>query len=164
MERIASVTSSYYKFAEAAILVFSVDNAQSFHSLSQHLVDISKKNRRKTFFCVVSRQISYSLCFVCVVTTAMWAESAKIFLCGNRSDLESEVSDADILHFCEQCQGMISAVFKTSCKTNEGVERMFQEIAESLVENNRSRIELQQLETQGFKIYQPDENVESCSC
>jgi Ras-related protein Rab-6A len=42
MERIASVTSSYYKFAEAAILVFSVDNAESFHSLSQHIVDISK--------------------------------------------------------------------------------------------------------------------------
>lgn len=96
----------------------------------------------------------------------MWAESAKIFLCGNRSDLDSEVSDSDIQQFCEQCQGMISAVFKTSCKTNEGVELMFQEIAESLVENNRSRIELQQLETQGFKIYQPEESAstESCAC
>lgn len=95
----------------------------------------------------------------------MWAETAKIFLCGNRSDLESEVSDADIQQFCEQCQGMISAVYKTSCKTNEGVEKMFQEIAESMVENNRSRIELQQLETQGFKIYQPeDSGTESCNC
>lgn len=44
MERIASVTSSYYKFAEAAILVFSVDNAESFHSLSQHIVDISESS------------------------------------------------------------------------------------------------------------------------
>lgn len=59
MERVASVTSSYYKFAEAALLVFSLDNAFSFHSLSQHMLD--------------------------VVT---YAENAKIFLCGNKIDLE----------------------------------------------------------------------------
>lgn len=58
MERVASVTSSYYKFSEGAILVFSLDNASSFHALSQHLLDI----------------VSY-------------AETAKIFLCGNKMDL-----------------------------------------------------------------------------
>lgn len=58
MERVASVTSSYYKFAEGAILVFSLDNASSFHALSQHLLDI-----------------------------VTYAENAKIFLCGNKSDL-----------------------------------------------------------------------------
>lgn len=57
MERVASVTSSYYKFAEGAILVFALDNASSFHALSQHLLDI----------------VSY-------------AENAKIFLCGNKMD------------------------------------------------------------------------------
>lgn len=66
----ASITSSYYKFAEAAILVFSLDNISSFHTLSQHLLE--------------------------VVT---YAENAKIFLCGNKSDLEGDkpqVTDADI--------------------------------------------------------------------
>lgn len=58
MERVASVTSSYYKFAEGAILVFALDNASSFHALSQHLLDI----------------VSY-------------AENAKIFLCGNKLDV-----------------------------------------------------------------------------
>ena len=70
MERVASITSSYYKFAEAAILVFSLDNVASFHVLSQHLLD--------------------------VVT---YAETAKIFLCGNKMDLEGsmpQVSDADM--------------------------------------------------------------------
>lgn len=62
MERVASVTSSYYKFAEGAILVFSLDNASSFHALSQHLLDI----------------VSY-------------AETAKIFLCGNKSDLVGSI-------------------------------------------------------------------------
>lgn len=73
MERVASITSSYYKFAEAAILVFSLDNAASFHVLSQHLLD--------------------------VVT---YAENAKIFLCGNKEDLEGsmpQVSPADIESF-----------------------------------------------------------------
>lgn len=58
MERVASITSSYYKFAEAAILVFSFDSPDSFNILSQHLLDI----------------VSY-------------AENAKIFLCGNKTDI-----------------------------------------------------------------------------
>lgn len=73
MERVASITSSYYKFAEAAILVFALDNPTSFHCLSQHLLD--------------------------VVT---YAENAKIFLCGNKSDLVfdvPQVTDGDIEAF-----------------------------------------------------------------
>ena len=72
MERIASVTSSYYKFSDAAILVFSLDSAESFNMLPQHLLDI----------------VSY-------------AENAKIYLCGNRSDLKSQaqVTDEDMADF-----------------------------------------------------------------
>lgn len=73
MERVASITSSYYKFAEAAILVFSLDNPASFHVLSQHLLE--------------------------VVT---YAENAKIFLCGNKLDLVGQVpqvTDADMDNF-----------------------------------------------------------------
>lgn len=62
MERVASITSSYYKFAEAAILVFALDNPASFHVLSQHLLDI-----------------------------VTYAENAKIFLCGNKRDLVDDV-------------------------------------------------------------------------
>lgn len=94
----------------------------------------------------------------------MWAESAKIFLCGNRCDLGSEVSDLDIQQFCEQCHGLISATFKTSCKNNEGVKEMFEEIAKSLVDSNRSRLELQVLESHGFKVHPPEENVDNCAC
>lgn len=142
MERVASVTSSYYKFAEAALLVFALDNPASFHSLSQHMLD--------------------------VVT---YAENAKIFLVGNKVDVEQssggepEVSDADMESFCEQCHSLISATYKTSCKTGEGLEDMFQDIANSLVESNRSRLELQALDTHGFKIEPPEEAGEpSCLC
>lgn len=73
MERVASITSSYYKFAEAAVLVFSFDNPTSFHILSQHLLDI-----------------------------VTYAENARIFLCGNKSDLVEDVpqvTDAEIEAF-----------------------------------------------------------------
>lgn len=143
MERVASVTSSYYKFAEAAILVFALDNSSSFNDLSQHMLDI-----------------------------VTYASNAKIFLCGNKTDVASNtdpddppVSDADMEDFCEQCQTLISATFKISCKTGEGVEEMFQQIANTLVEANRSRIELQSLDQSGFKVQErADEEGDSCAC
>lgn len=137
MERIASVTSSYYKFAEAAILVFSLDNASSFHILSQHLLEI-----------------------------VTYAENAKIFLCGNKSDLEGtspQVTEADIETFCEQCHNLISTTYRTSCKNGSGIEEMFADIAQQLVESNRSRIELQTLNQDSFKIT-PVEPLEDSSC
>ncbi|CAH2104567.1 unnamed protein product [Euphydryas editha] len=139
MERIASVTSSYYKYAEAAILVFSLDNSSSFHILSQHLLDI-----------------------------VTYAENAKIFLCGNKSDLEGsspQVTDADIENFCEQCHNLISSTYKTSCKTGQGLDDMFLDIAHQLVECNRSKYELQRLDHNSFKISQPEPPEEPpCSC
>lgn len=141
MERVASVTSSYYKFAEAAILVFALDNASSFNDLSQHMLDI-----------------------------VTYASNAKIFLCGNKSDVEPnsdgpQVTDADMEDFCEQCQTLISATFKTSCKTGEGIEEMFQQIANTLVDSNRSRIELQSLDQSGFKVQAPEDgDQDSCAC
>lgn len=156
MERVASVTTSYYKFAEAAILVFALDNVSSFNSLSQHMLDI-----------------------------VTYAENAKIFLCGNKMDLEEkkqrnggptgsdqaqadssgQVTDADTEEFCEQCQNLISATFKTSCKTGVGIEEMMQQIAQTLVDSNRSRIELQTLDQNGFRVQPPDESEgSSCAC
>lgn len=74
MERVASITSSYYKFAEAAVLVFALDNPTSFHILSQHLLDI-----------------------------VTYAENAKIFLCGNKADLIDkevpQITDSEIEAF-----------------------------------------------------------------
>ncbi|KAK6623078.1 hypothetical protein RUM43_008930 [Polyplax serrata] len=139
MERVASITSSYYKFAEAAILVFALDNASSFHILSQHLLDI-----------------------------VTYAENAKIFLCGNKSDLISavpQISDNDIDSFCEQCHNLISAVYKTSCKTAEGIDDMFSDIAQRLVESNKSRIDLKTIDAESFKVTPTEDPPEpTCLC
>jgi small GTP-binding protein len=107
LERVASITNSYYKFAEAALLVFSLDSLESFHCLSQHLLEI------------------LSL-----------AENAKIFLIGNKKDLTPhEVQDVDIELFVEQFP-KFDGIFKISCKTNEGVHQMFSEITEKLASSN----------------------------
>lgn len=125
MERVASITSSYYKFSEAAILVFSLDNPDTFHILSQHLLDI-----------------------------VTYAENAKIFLCGNKFDQKSriQITDSDMEAFCEQCHNLVSGVYKTSCKTGEGVDHMFTDIASQLATTNRSRMELQTIEETSFHV------------
>lgn len=89
-------------FTEAALLVFSLDSIESFHCLSQHLLEI------------------LSL-----------AESAKLFLVGNKCDLPHEVTDSDIDLFIEQFPKFDGA-YKISCKTSEGVHEMFNDIAEKL--------------------------------
>lgn len=66
--------------------------------------------------------------------------------------------------FCEQCHGLISGVFKTSCKTGEGIAEMFDSIATILVESNRSRMELQALEQHGFQVLPPDDTVVDTTC
>jgi len=145
MERVASITSSYYKYSEAAILVFALDNPDTFHILSQHLLDI-----------------------------VTYAENAKIFLCGNKFDQKSriQITDSDMEAFCEQCHNLVSGVYKTSCKTGEDVERMFTDIANQLAQTNRSRKELQNLEESSFQVIPPSNDRvaarvstdKGCSC
>jgi len=144
MERVASITSSYYKYSEAAILVFSLDNPDTFHILSQHLLDI-----------------------------VTYAENAKIFLCGNKFDQKSriQITDSDMEAFCEQCHNLVSGVYKTSCKTGEGVVQMFEDIANQLAMTNRSRMELQTIEETSFQVAPPGQasqagggSENSCGC
>lgn len=125
MERVASVTSSYYKFAEAAILVFALDNADSFNILSQHLLEV----------------VNY-------------AEHAKIYVCGNKLDLLHNVvvTDSDLQMFCEQCHSLVTATFRTSCRTGEGVHEMFSQIAEQLANAGRSRRALQSMDQLSFQV------------
>lgn len=55
--------------------------------------------------------------------------------------------------------------YKTSCKTGEGVEEMFADIAQHLITSNRSRLELQALEELSFKVTPQDEPADPpCLC
>lgn len=74
------------------------------------------------------------------------------------------MTEADIEDFIEQCQNLISATYKISCKTGEGIDEMFQDIANILTQSNRSRIELQSFEQHGFKIDPPEMTEDKCKC
>ena len=43
-----------------------------------------------------------------------------------------------------------AGIYKTSCKSGEGVEEMFTDIAKQLAMTNRSRIELQAIEVSDY--------------
>lgn len=105
LERIGSISNSYYKFSEAVLLVFARNNIDSFNCLTQHLLEV------------------LSL-----------AENAKLYLVSNKNDLnECEVSDDDIRQFMEQFPN-IEEHFSISCKTNHpsSVNDMFQNVAQRI--------------------------------
>ena len=95
-----------------------------------------------------------------------------MFRCGNKFDQKNkiQISDSDMEAFCEQCHNLVSGIYKTSCKTGEGVEEMFADIANQLTQNNRSRMELQAMEETSFQVASGNQESsgvsreESCSC
>jgi GTPase SAR1 family protein len=161
MERVASITSSYYKFAEAAILVFDLNNPDTFHSLAQHLLEV-----------------------------ASYAENCKVFLCGNKVDLVDDLNDdnsnsgsmssvreydhvsiRDMEQFCEQTS-IITNMYVVSCKSNQGVSQMYQDISRQIKNASRARYELARNavlhDELPFQLTDSEEHAtesqESCAC
>ena len=106
------MSSSYFQSSNAAIVCYALDNRESFGLVSQHLLD-----------------------------AVMHSKAAKVFICGNKtdvleneseSDLDRVVTDQDISDFCESCGTTISGCYKVSCLTNEGVDEMFNHVASVL--------------------------------
>lgn len=112
LERIGSISNSYYKFSEAVLLVFCKNNLDSFNCVTQHLLEV------------------LSL-----------AENAKLYLVSNKADLnDCEVSDQDVRNFLEQFP-TIEEYFQISCKTNQpSVEQMFCRIAQRIANLSSNRL------------------------
>lgn len=112
LERIGSISNSYYKFSEAVLLVFARNSIDSFNCLTQHLLEV------------------LSL-----------AENAKLYLVSNKNDLsECEVSDDDIRQFMDQFPN-IEEHFEISCKTNQpSVDEMFHKIAQKIANSANIRM------------------------
>jgi small GTP-binding protein len=107
IERFATLSSSYFQNASAALLCYSHVDRESFNMLSQHILEI-----------------------------IMHSSTAKIFLCGNKLDLEEEdeIIESDVEAFSEQCDAVLSGTFTVSCKTGNGLHDMFVTIATMLQE------------------------------
>lgn len=112
LERIGSISNSYYKFSEAVLLVFARNNIDSFNCLTQHLLEV------------------LSL-----------AENAKLYLVSNKVDLnECEVTDDDIRLFMQQFSN-IEEHFQVSCKTNQpSVDDMFCKIAQRIANSTNNKM------------------------
>lgn len=112
LERIGSISNSYYKFSDAVLLVFARNSIDSFNCLSQHLLEV------------------LSL-----------AENAKLYLVSNKVDInEIEVTDDDIRTFLEQFPN-IEEYFQISCKNNKpSVDDMFCKIAQRIAELSSTRL------------------------
>ncbi|KFD56602.1 hypothetical protein M514_02706 [Trichuris suis] len=102
LERVATVTSSYFKFSNGVLLVFAYDAVDSFNNLPQHLLE--------------------------AITSA---ERARFFLCGNKMDLypndstSAGFTDVDVRQFCDENhmlgEQLFRKLYRVSCKTGEGV-------------------------------------------
>lgn len=94
----------------------------------------------------------------------MHSETAKIFLCGNKSDLaaEEEVTQHDLDDFQLQCDTVISGMYRTSCQTSEGVKEMFQEIARILHTDAELRFDPTRIRPSPFPV-EVEEKKKCCS-
>ncbi len=101
------MAASYYQSASAAILCYAVNDRHSFNMLSQHILEI-----------------------------VMHSKIAKIFLCGNKTDLQvaddEQITEDDVSDFQMQCDAVLSGIYQISCQTGNGVHEMFEDIAKVL--------------------------------
>ena len=142
IERFATMSSSYFQSANAAIVCFALDSRESFGLISQHLLD-----------------------------AVMHSNTAKIFVCGNKLDVtenaddvnsERFVSDQDISDFCESCGTAISGCYKVSCQTNEGVAEMFNHVASVLYSNMYERFDRSRIKIHEHQPPAPEEAKKNC--
>ena len=99
-----SLISSFYRSASLAIIVYSIENADSFNNIEKWLNDIKTQSN----------------------------PDVKIFLIGNKADLEDKrkITKATGEKFCQDHQ--ISFFAETSAKTGFNVENVFVEVAKEL--------------------------------
>ena len=138
MERMSFIGQSYYRGAQAALLCYSMTNKDTFSILSQYILDI-----------------------------VMNAEGAKIFLCGNFADCESEeaVNDMDIENFTRECGNVLSGSYQVSCKDKRGVTEMFTDMARVLHQANAKKMTLRKdLIRPGETPDQADESQKKRCC
>lgn len=114
LERFSTLPSNYYFKAAAVIACFSYNSKESFNAVAQqHIFDAIDHSR-----------------------------TAAIFVCGNMAD-KTKMTDGEDIGDCvrhEDCvtlmtqfDDIITRIFTVSCKTGEGVEEMFVEIAKTLL-------------------------------
>lgn len=104
-ERFRTLTSNFYRNADAAILMYSVEDQYTFENLQEWIENAQDSVDLDNF---------------------VWA------LVGNKCDLPLEIEHDNILDKCEFLGTKLS--FFTSAKTGENVKAAFEEIVEAVHE------------------------------
>ena len=104
-ERFKSITTSYYRNADAAIVVYSVDNEESFNSSYRWTKELDRCGK----------------------------DSLVKVIVGNKSDLESErrVSQQSAVEFALAEDAAVA--LECSAKENENIELLFEALARKLI-------------------------------
>ena len=102
-ERFRTLTSNFYRNADAAILMYSVEDQYTFENLQEWIENAQDSVDLDNF---------------------VWA------LVGNKCDLPLEIEHDHILDKCEFLGTKLS--FFTSAKTGENVQAAFEEIVEAI--------------------------------
>ena len=103
-ERYDSLLPMYYRNANVILVVFDLNNINSFNNLRTRWLEII--NERKS--------------------------ESLIFLIGNKCDLEENISQDDINNFVEEHPGI--EYFKVSAKDDTGLTELFQGIVNRIIE------------------------------
>lgn len=103
-ERYDSLLPMYYRGANVLLLIFSLNDPVSFNSLRTRWLQTAENHTLDPL----------------------------VFIVGNKSDLEQRVTDEDIQQLVDEHENLES--FKVSAQNNEGLNDMFQNIVEKIVE------------------------------
>ena len=105
-ERFSSMTTSYYRGSDGAVIVFDVTNTNSFNNV-ENWIDEYKK--------------------------AMHGRDVPIIICGNKVDLHNRMISAETAR--TWCSNRNYSYIETSAATSQGVRDLFMEVVKVIVDN-----------------------------
>eukprot|EP01115_Flamella_aegyptia_P004504 TRINITY_DN194_c0_g1_i1.p1 TRINITY_DN194_c0_g1~~TRINITY_DN194_c0_g1_i1.p1 ORF type:complete len:222 (-),score=21.99 TRINITY_DN194_c0_g1_i1:53-664(-) len=102
-ERFRTLTSSYYRNADAIIVVYDVTNKESFDDINAHIQEGCRYSQR-----------------------------SQKFLVANKIDSDSRIiTEQAGMELAAECENI--SYFETSAKSGEGVEELFEHIGKNLI-------------------------------
>ena len=126
-EKYRSLTQSYYKNADAALFVFSLDNIQSFQTINDWIQQFKDNHEN--------------------------GEKIPKYLVGNKNDLERKVSQELI----DELNKKINFKYiSTSAKNNDNIDFLFEEVGEELFKRykptkNQKKLNFKQKQFKNYK-------------
>ena len=135
-EKYRALAKSYFKNVDAVLFVFSIGNQDTFDNI-RNFINLFKEN------CSGEAYVPK-------------------YLVGNKSDQEKEISNDMINQFKEEYKDF--KYYETSAKNNEGIEELFQDLAEDLYKILVKEGGKRRNNDNKLKYYKTKSNKGNCIC